>query len=228
MAPMRPPVECLQGKATYYLEAAALTSRVAAFRHVLLDLGTGDGRFALAIARADPSCLVIGVDACREGLRRLSRTYRADNAIFVIANALALPPALGATATRVVMNFPYGSLLRGLTEGEPALFTSLHAVTRSGAIVACRLNGGALAEAGHSFDGGVERVQQVLRASGYQLARPASTELDASALRALPSTWAKRIAFGRDPRGVCIVATRDDGSPPVAKAPCLEGGEREL
>lgn len=67
---------------------------------------------------------------------------------------------------------------------------------RSSAALDVRLNGGALAEQGWSLEEGAERCKSHL--GRLNLREPEI--LDARALRAFPSTWAKRLAFGRDPR----------------------------
>jgi hypothetical protein len=79
---------------------------------------------------------------------------------------------------------------------------SLTAIARPGAILEVRLNGGALAEVGWRLEDGGERVRQLLRASGFGV-RPA-VALTAHDLRACPTTWAKRLAFGRDPRALYL------------------------
>jgi hypothetical protein len=63
-----------------------------------------------------------------------------------------------------------------------------------------RLNGGALAEAGKTLEAGTERIYFNLLQAGWQLKYPVM--MDASALKKFPSTWAKRLAFGRDPRAM--------------------------
>jgi tRNA G46 methylase TrmB len=57
---------------------------------VRLDLGTGDGRYVLAIAAEHPDSLVIGVDANAVAMTAASRRARRDraaNALFVVAAA---------------------------------------------------------------------------------------------------------------------------------------------
>lgn len=202
-------LEGIRGKDSSYLAAADLAAMARDYAEVLLDLGTGDGRYVREMACAHPDWLAIGLDACREGLRDRSRTAPpGGNALFVIANALALPPGLAGLATRIVINFPWGSLLRGLLDDDPALLDGLRASARPGAVLECRLNGGALAEVGRALDDGATRVQQALRAAGFAPAPTGPRPLDAPALRACPTTWAKRLAFGRDPRAIYLRAVR--------------------
>lgn len=56
-----------------------------------LDLGTGDGRHVLALARARTDTLVIGVDANAAGMleasRRAARRGALRNALFAVAAA---------------------------------------------------------------------------------------------------------------------------------------------
>ena len=199
-------MEIICGKRTLHIGADTLAERVARAPTVLIDIGTGDGRYVLHAARADSSCFAIGVDACREQLRVASRTAP-SNTLFVIAEARALPCELHGLATQVTINFPWGSLLGSLLDGDAGLLGGLVAMaqpgagaSKHGATLEIRLNGGALTEAGWSLEAGAERVRQVLATHGFIVGRPAL--LDAGALRTCPTTWAKRLAFGRDPRAL--------------------------
>jgi 16S rRNA (adenine(1408)-N(1))-methyltransferase len=186
--------------------ARALTAAPAAQAqqpHVLVDLGTGDGRFALHTARSNPAWQVIGVDACRENLRLATRTAP-PNLSFVVANALALPPTLHGLASQITINFPWGSLAQGLLQEQLGLPAQLAAIARPGATLEIRLNGGALAELACELDAGAAQVMDLLGRHGFRAQPP--QRLDAAALRACPSTWAKRLAFGRDPRGLYLRA----------------------
>jgi 16S rRNA (adenine(1408)-N(1))-methyltransferase len=191
-------MERIQGKRATQIDAAALLGQLAYYQEILLDIGTGDGRFVRQMALAMPARFAIGVDACRENLRANSRVAPA-NALYLIAEARMLPHALDRLATQITINFPWGSLLGGLLAGEPALLERLAAVARPGALLEVRMNGGALAEAGCSLQDGGERVRQSLRAAGFDARPPVA--LGPCELRACPSSWAKRLASGRDPRG---------------------------
>jgi 16S rRNA (adenine(1408)-N(1))-methyltransferase len=185
------------------LDRQELLCRVDGYRQVVIDLGTGDGRFVRQVARDSPEHFVIGVDTCRENLREVSRCPQ-GNALYVIADALALPGELAGVATRVTINFPWGSLLRGLLCGDPGLLAGLHAIARpaTGATLDVRLNDSALAAAGWTLaDGGV-RVEAMLRAAGF--APEPAIALNSAALRACQTTWAKRLAHGKTGRALQI------------------------
>jgi 16S rRNA (adenine(1408)-N(1))-methyltransferase len=58
---------------------------------VAIDLGTGDGRYVLALARQRPETLVVGLDASAaamaEASRRAARRDAVPNALFAAAAA---------------------------------------------------------------------------------------------------------------------------------------------
>jgi hypothetical protein len=208
-------MEIVCGKQTFVADAAALAEQLDGYADTLIDIGTGDGRFVLHAARVRPTLLAIGVDACRENLRATSRNAP-RNALFAIADARALPPELRGLANRIAINFPWGSLLGALLAGDTGLLSGLAAIARPGEALEIRLNGGALAAAGWSFAAGGERVRQVLSGSGFVVQR--AVELDVRALRACPTTWARRLAFGRDPRALYLRAeiSAQSASPALA------------
>jgi 16S rRNA (adenine(1408)-N(1))-methyltransferase len=200
-------MEIIRGKQTSWIDARALADLAARCDTVHLDIGTGDGRFVRHLAEACPRWLVIGIDACRENLIEASRRAP-DNALCGIANALALPPELDGLAAQVTINFPWGSLLDGLLAGDPALLTGLARVSRPDVTLDLRLNAGALAEAGWPLEAGAARVRTVLIENGFVVGRP--VVMGVPELRAYPTTWAKRLAYGRDPRVLHLRARRRD------------------
>ena len=194
-------METIQGKRRAELDASALAVRVAGYDRVLVDLGTGDGRFVRKQALADLGTFAIGVDSCREQMHDSSRRAPA-NALYLIARAEALPDALAGLAHHITINFPWGSLLSGLLAGDPALLGSVMRLARSGALLELRLNGGALAEQGWSLEEGGAEVLRNLCAAGFVMLVPVA--LDTADLRACQTTWAHRLAFGRDPRAIYL------------------------
>lgn len=197
-------MEIIRGKHVSFIDELALAERLIGYNTVHMDIGTGDGRLVQHVAQECPDDFTIGIDACRENLHEVSRRAPA-NALFIIANARQLPPELHELASRITIYFPWGSLLKGLLDDDAALLVGLAAVARPAAELDVLLNGGALGESGWTLEAGASRVRQVLAAHGFAMRAPIT--LSARELRSCPTTWAKRLAFGRDPRGVYLSGT---------------------
>jgi 16S rRNA (adenine(1408)-N(1))-methyltransferase len=114
-------VRRISGKKILELPAEEFAGLAAGYRAVVLDLGTGDGKHALQLARQRPDQLIVGLDAAKDNLRRVSGRAAAANLLFVWAAAERLPPELAGIGELHVL-MPWGSLLRGLLDdGSPML-----------------------------------------------------------------------------------------------------------
>jgi trans-aconitate methyltransferase len=195
-------MEILQGKTPLFWDAERLRSRITLYERVQIDIGTGDGSLVRHLAARYPRTLVIGLDACRENLHAVSGRGAAENMLFVIANALDLPPELTGSATHVTVNFPWGSLAEGLLNGHAGLLCGLRRVMQPGAALEIRLNAEAVGSAGWCLEAGAAQVQRVLQAAGVAMGSPQT--LTPADLRRYPTRWAKRLAYGRDPRAVLL------------------------
>jgi hypothetical protein len=197
-------MEQIKGKHALNLDALQLHQRAHTAWAILIDIGTGDGRFVRETATTHPEWLVLGVDACRENLRAASR-QAPENALYLIANALELPAELHGLAHHLTINFPWGSLLSGLLQTGDGLVYELARIMQPNASIVIRVNAGALEEQNATLEAGVGTIRSSLAGAGFQFA--SMTPLDAGSLRAIPTTWAKRLAFGRDPRAVELIGT---------------------
>jgi 16S rRNA (adenine(1408)-N(1))-methyltransferase len=170
-----------------------------------VDLGTGDGRFVLATAAAQPDLLVIGVDAAADSMvdasRRAARATKrgcVPRALFVVAAAEALPSELNGLADAVTVHFPWGSLLRGLLDADSAIVSGIARITRPGAAVTMLLSVTERDRVTIGRDSVDERtfreLAPVYAAHGLQLceARPATADEVARS----HSSWAKRLGAG--------------------------------
>ena len=173
---------------------------------MLADIGTGDGRFVLATAAANPGWLVIGIDPVAGTLAEASRRAAAPahrgglpNALFVAAAAEALPAGLHGVADRVTVNLPWGSLLRGGLALDHAAAAGIACLAGPGASVELLLAPSARDRL--PGDIAVERrlergcLAEDWRRHGLWLveARPATP----AELAATPTTWAKRLGLTR-------------------------------
>lgn len=196
-------MEYLCGKRCAQLDRAGLVALASNHREVLVDLGTGDGRYVQAMAQAYPEKFVIGLDACRENLYSISRKAPA-NTLYLIANAENLPAELAELATEVTVNFPWGSLLTGLMDQRSGVIPGLQKLMCPGAKLEIRLNASAIEKTGYTPEQTASLIRYNLFEQGFEV-KPAQ-KLDAVALRNFPTTWAKRLAFGRDPQALYLKA----------------------
>ena len=103
---------------------------------VIVDIGTGDGRFVYQSARENPAKFYVGIDANAKPLEKISMkaTRRlakggAPNILFVQAAVENLPNELNDTADEIHIHFPWGSLLGALAIGEDNALRSLHRIS---------------------------------------------------------------------------------------------------
>jgi 16S rRNA (adenine(1408)-N(1))-methyltransferase len=171
---------------------------------VAVDLGTGDGRAVLARARAEPSTLVIGIDANAasmiESSRRAARSARkggSPNALFVVAAAEAPPPELACLANDLTITLPWGSLLDGVLGRDDRVAAGIASLVAPGGRVrsivsttAC--DGRDLPALDDTFAVAIADAW-----AGHGLRLEAFRPATADDLAAAHSSWARRLGLGR-------------------------------
>lgn len=104
-------------------------------QQVVIDIGTGDGHFVHQSARQQAEKFFIGVDANASALAKVSEQIHrktakggVPNALFLQAAVEELPAELAGVANAVQVQFPWGSLLRGVINGEAAVLSNLRRI----------------------------------------------------------------------------------------------------
>ncbi|HJZ88789.1 MAG TPA: class I SAM-dependent methyltransferase [Polyangia bacterium] len=159
-------------------------------------------------ARAKPTRFCVGVDSNADNLAEISRRAGrkparggASNALFVHATAEALPPELAGLATRVTILLPWGSLLRAVAQPDPVVLAGVRGLCRPGARLEVVM---AYAERDPTTAGALAPLERerLLREvlPRYRAAGFVATvgPLTAAEVRQLGTTWAARLAFGRE------------------------------
>lgn len=102
---------------------------------VVVDIGTGDGRFVYNAARLNPNKFFIGIDANAKPLEKISMKATRKpakgglpNALFVQAAIESLPEELNETADEIHIHFPWGSLLRAVAIGDEDVIENLRRI----------------------------------------------------------------------------------------------------
>ncbi|MGO1050586.1 16S rRNA (adenine(1408)-N(1))-methyltransferase KamB [Crossiella sp. CA198] len=198
------------GKQVVDLTAEQFTELRAQYTSVLLDVGTGDGKHPLHLARKHPDQLVIGLDAAPDNFRKTAGKAAAKpakgglaNLIYLWHAAEALPPELRDIDELHVL-MPWGSLLRGVLDTEGALLRQLAACCRPGADFLVTLNLHAwrppVPEVGETAEPTPESATEVLAkayaTAGWQL--EAAKYLTPEEIAGLATSWTRRLNSSRD------------------------------
>jgi 16S rRNA (adenine(1408)-N(1))-methyltransferase len=109
---------------------------------VIVDIGTGDGRFVYQSARQNPNKFYIGIDPNVKPLEKISEKIHrkpakggAPNVLFVQSAVEDLPPELDGVADEVHVHFPWGSLLRAVLSGDTDILNSVRRICAPGAML---------------------------------------------------------------------------------------------
>jgi 16S rRNA (adenine(1408)-N(1))-methyltransferase len=171
-------------------------------------VGTGDGRVPFVLAARCPERLFIGLDANAAALRERSvRAFRSrtPNLLYVRAAVEALPAELSGVADRVTVVLPWGSLLAAVARPVPGVLAGLCGLCRPGATLTVVFGVDAARDGGEAARLDLPPIDQAYlqgplaaayAAAGFTVrsVRPLSPD----GLARWPSTWAQRLAHGRE------------------------------
>lgn len=140
-------MEKVEGKRRHPISSGEIVALASGYERRLIDVGCGDGRFVLRAAREDPACLCIGIDANADAMRESARRAAAKparggapNAIYVVSSVEAMPGDLTGVATRLTIQFPWGSLQRLLIEPDLAMLRKIARLAVDGAAFSVLIN----------------------------------------------------------------------------------------
>jgi 16S rRNA (adenine(1408)-N(1))-methyltransferase len=109
---------------------------------IIVDIGTGDGRFVYQSARKNPDRFYIGIEAAVDALQKTSEKIcrkpekgGAKNALFIQATAENLPEDLNDIADEVHIHFPWGSLLGAVALGDQLVLKNIRRICRADALL---------------------------------------------------------------------------------------------
>ena len=109
---------------------------------VIIDIGTGDGRFVYQSARRNPNKFYIGIDPNTPPLEKISEKIHrkpakggAPNVLFIQSAVEDLPAELDGVANEVHVHLPWGSLLRAVAIGDVAVLRNLRRICAEGALL---------------------------------------------------------------------------------------------
>ncbi|HEV7206784.1 MAG TPA: class I SAM-dependent methyltransferase [Jatrophihabitans sp.] len=212
------------GKRTIDLGAAAFADLRAPYERLILDIGTGDGKHVLSLARRHPEALVVGLDAGPDAMRRTAARAAAKparggtpNALFVWAAVERLPPEL-TEVTEVHVLMPWGSLLRAMVTPDEPVLSAVAAACAPDAEFLVTLNLHAwrppVVEVGETPEPTPESARAddglapAYARAGWRL--ESADYLDDTGIAGLGTSWTKRLGSSRDELGVLALRGRID------------------
>lgn len=97
------------------------------FKFTNIDIGTGDAKFVYKLAKKNPHGLFIGIDSNIEGMgiisakanKKLSKGgLESKNMLLIVSSVQKIPEDFNNLANRITINYPWGSLLKIVTDPD--------------------------------------------------------------------------------------------------------------
>lgn len=130
-------MEIIKGKNSEEITKDDYQNIINGFGTVILDIGTGDGKFIYNEAKSNPENFYIGLDPNRNALEKYSsKIYKKpskgglDNAMFIIARIEDLPEELSESIDKIYINFPWSGLLKITVEPDIQVLDQLKNICR--------------------------------------------------------------------------------------------------
>ena len=188
---------------------------------VIIDIGTGDGRYVYQSARRNPNKFYIGIDPNTRPLEKISEKIHrkpakggAPNVLFIQSAIEDLPEELNGVANEVHVHFPWGSLLRAVATGDVALLQNLRRICAEDALLEVVIGIDPVRDKSELERLGVkpltlEVIDNVLvpnyAAAGFEIIERGV--IAASEWPALETSWAKRLQ-GNEQRPITYLIAR--------------------
>jgi 16S rRNA (adenine(1408)-N(1))-methyltransferase len=119
-------LEILKGKKSEFLEESEFLSGLKDYSQIIIDIGTGNGKFIYEKAKNNPENFYIGIDPNRKALEKFSsKIYKkpekggVSNAVYIISNIESLNEKLENIAHEIFIINPWGSLLSFSVNAAP-------------------------------------------------------------------------------------------------------------
>ena len=173
----------------------------------MVDAGTGDGRYALHVARTRADTLALGVDASADAFAYAARRALRDPLpnLLLLREPLERIP-LESFADEVTIHFPWGSLLRGALAEDESVFAAICRLPRHGGALTLLLSLTARDGRTPLTDVDVGRLSRAYGSRGFALVDRRS--IAPADVEAAHSSWGKRLSVGQTRPGELLRLVR--------------------
>ncbi len=194
----------VKGNKVYEISKNDLTTLVDRFSFVVIDIGTGDGRFVYKMAKKNSGVLFIGVDPSEKQLEVYSKEAnknRLENVLFVVGSVEMLPEELFNTANKIFINLPWGSLLEKIAKPTAEIAKSIKNLLKANGTIDIIFGYLDEAEPSETLRLSLppitkEYIKQEIAPIFHMKCQV--SELTKEELKDLETTWAKKLSFGKD------------------------------
>jgi len=178
---------------------------------IILHIGTGDGKFSYELARKYKNRFIIGIDSSKENLKDIStRIYKKEskgglaNMLFINANIFDLPEELKGIANQIFINFPWGSLLKGIVTADELTWNNIKKVSKKGTLIEIIFGYDAQTDKTEIERLGLPEMNlnylktillPELKLKGFEIKQ--LSEITSDNFKKFPSSWAKKMSFGK-------------------------------
>jgi len=190
----------------------SIKSLLKGYSKVIIDLGTGNGKFVYEEAIKNQDIFYIGIDPIGDNIieyykkkKKKFKSYNLKNLIFVISAIQDIDEDLFNIADEIYINFPWGSLLEGVVKGDSELLKNIYSLAKAGRNIHLTFTYSSIYEVGEIERRdlpalSLEYIDTILRdkfmTSGINVIDYGY--LEESKLKSFGTLWSKRIYLSKD------------------------------
>lgn len=199
----------IKGNKKEELNKEQLDTLIQSYNKVIVDLGTGDGRFVFRQASENPNNFYIGIDPSEKQLETYSKEVnkkRLTNVIFVLGSLEIFPKEIINIADCMYINLPWGSLLEGIVNPTKQSVETISNVLKSKGTLEITLGYHDEAEPTETARLSLPKLDEdLIKETIYpmfgafgKLDIENYKQLNKENLKDMDTTWAKKLTFGND------------------------------
>jgi 16S rRNA (adenine(1408)-N(1))-methyltransferase len=197
----------ITGKDKVNIDGDAFAGKVVNYKKIILDLGTGDGRFVFKNALKNPNIFFVGMDPAEKQLSEYSSKVnrkRMDNCMFVLGSIEDTPTELNSSFDEIYINLPWGSLLEKIVKINKIGIESIKNLLKENGRVFITLGYAPDLEPSETRRLDLPKIDeffiqdQILPILRKNFSTVSLKKLSKKELGEIETTWAKKLKFGKD------------------------------